>query len=472
MMYPRLKLARDLLQEEGLIFVSIDDGEHVRLAATLDEIFGPENFVANFIWKRKAGGGDDSGHVAAEHEYVVCYARDLPRAGVAAIQHESPAMTAKYNRSENGRRYYLERLDKTSLTYSPSMDFEIECPDGTKTRPPQPDPRVPTTIWRWSRSKVEERRQELVFDRDNKTNEWRIYTKTMESLDGVTPRSLLVDTEHGRNRDGTQELAELLGTKVFNNPKPLKLLGHLLSIGAKDKDAVVCDFFAGSGSTGHALFRQNLSDAGHRRFILVQLPEPLHPDDSRERAATEFCDNLGKPRTISRIDEGTPSPCRQEDSGRRHGESRRSRLPRVQARQLEHSRLGAEPGRVEGLPLRQLGAHQGGPEPGRHPLRAAAQARPRSVRAHRAADHRRQDGPQHRRRRADGLPRREDRRARTSSRWRWASSSGTRSWPRPARPPASSATAPSPTTWPRRTSRPSSSSTAWRTCGACRSVRR
>jgi adenine-specific DNA-methyltransferase len=129
MMYPRLYLSKNLLSENGVIFVSIDDGEYANLLKLLIEIFGEENYLSTFIWKRKAGGGDDSGHVAAEHEYVICFARDALEAGIASIRHESPAMTAKYNRKENGKRYYLERLDKTSLTYNASMDYSIECPD-------------------------------------------------------------------------------------------------------------------------------------------------------------------------------------------------------------------------------------------------------------------------------------------------------------------------------------------------------
>jgi len=249
------------------------------LRLVLDELFGGENFLTTFVWKRKAGGGDDSQHVAAEHEYIVCFARDEQRAGIASILHESPAMTAKYNRSENGRRYYLERLDKTSLTYSPTMDFAIVAPDGARIRPHQPNPTKPTTIWRWSATTVAERRDELIFEREKKTGEWRVYTRTWESLDGVTPRSLLVDPEHGRNRDGTQDLADTLGPKVFSNPKPLKLLKHLLNIAAGDKNALVLDFFAGSGTTAHALWNLNAADGGQRRFIVVQLPEPTGRED-------------------------------------------------------------------------------------------------------------------------------------------------------------------------------------------------
>ena len=273
MMYPRLFLARNLLREDGVLFVSIDDHEVQNLRPLLNEIFGEENAIATFVWKRKAGGGDDSGHVAAEHDYILCYARDESRCHLTSIMHESPAMTAKYNKEEDGRRYYLERLDKTSLTYSASMDFPIECPDGTFTSPPQPDSDRPSTAWRWSSATVEARRDELEFLKEPKTGEWRIYTRTWMSTDGVTPRSLLVEKEHGRNRDGTQELSSLLGPKVFTNPKPTRLLRHLLNVGLSGPDDLVLDFFAGSGSLGHALIDYNADNETSCRYVMVQLPE-------------------------------------------------------------------------------------------------------------------------------------------------------------------------------------------------------
>jgi adenine-specific DNA-methyltransferase len=273
MMYPRLRLGRNLLRDDGALFISINDIEYANLRKLCDEVFGEQNFIATFVWKKKAGGGDDSGHVATEHEYVVCYGRDISKTRLANIKHESPSMTAKYNRSENGRRYYLERLDKTSLTYSESMDFAIECPDGTLVEPTQPDPNNPTTAWRWGKTTVSERRSELEFVKDPKTGEWRVYTRTWEPLEGVTPRSLLVDKEHGRNRDGTQELATLLGPKVFTNPKPTKLLRHLVKIGASLEGALVLDFFAGSGSMHHAIMLETASDGVERRCVSIQLAE-------------------------------------------------------------------------------------------------------------------------------------------------------------------------------------------------------
>ncbi len=279
MMYPRLSLARQFLRDDGLIFVSIDDREAENLKRLMSTIFGKENFVATFVWKRKAGGGDDSEHVAAEHEYIICYSKDIDRAKVAPVFLESPAMTAKYSRSENGRRYYLERLDKTSLTYSSEMDFPIQCPDGSFVKPPQPNPSNPTTAWRWSKKTVADRNDELIFQRDKKTNEWRIYTRTWEPTEGITPRTLLVDKVHGRNRDGTQELSKLIGPRVFNNPKPTKMLKHLLDIGASEKDAIALDFFAGSGSFADALFQKNTSDGGTRKSISIQMPFPTNRED-------------------------------------------------------------------------------------------------------------------------------------------------------------------------------------------------
>jgi adenine-specific DNA-methyltransferase len=267
----RIIAAQALINENGLTLCSIDENQVDSLSLALSTAGGGLKLLTPFVWKRKAGGGDDSDHIAAEHEYVLCLARQAGATVLGKIEHESEAMTAKYNRSENGRRYYLERLDKTSLTYSEEMDFEIECPDGQRIKPPQPNPNKPTTIWRWSKTKVKSEADSLIFEREKKTNEWRIYTRTWESLDGVTPRSLLVDKHHGRNRDGTQEVGHLLGAKSFSNPKPLRLITHLLSIGAPGKFDLVMDFFAGSGTTGHAVIDRNREDSGSRRYILSEM---------------------------------------------------------------------------------------------------------------------------------------------------------------------------------------------------------
>jgi adenine-specific DNA-methyltransferase len=273
MMENRLRLAKSILADTGVLLASIDEHEVQTLHMLLSTTFGSENMLPSFIWKRKAGGADDSGHIALEHEHVLAASSDYETARIGDIAHESAAMTAKYNKVENGRRYYLERLDKTSLTYNASMDYAIEAPDGTLVSPPQPNPQRPSTIWRWGKDTIARRRDELIFQRDKKTNEWRIYTKTWESLEGVTPRSLLVEKEHGRNRDGTQELGNILQARAFRNPKPLRLLKHLLTIGAFEESAEVMDFFAGSGTTGQAVIDLNREDGGDRKYILVEMGE-------------------------------------------------------------------------------------------------------------------------------------------------------------------------------------------------------
>ncbi len=262
---------RDLLTEKAPLFCSIDDNEYVELSLVASEVFGSDNILPPLVWKRKAGGGDDSDHIATEHEYIALFCRDKDALAIQRIAHESAAMTAKYNKEENSRRYYLERLDKTSLTYSEEMDYPIKAPDGSFVEPPQPNPSRRTTIWRWSKSKVATDRNLLVFQKDKKTNEWRIYTKTWEpDQRGVTPRSLLVDKEDGRNRDGTQEIAAIFEPKVFKNPKPTKLLKKVVGIGLPP-DGLCADFFAGSGTTGHAVIELNREDSGRRKYILADV---------------------------------------------------------------------------------------------------------------------------------------------------------------------------------------------------------
>jgi len=280
MMLPMLFQKYNLLSEQGSILISIDENEISNLTCGLKSIFEKDKVSAPFIWKKKAGGGDDSSKIAVEHEYIVPLLKDSTNTQLGKIQHESPSMTAKYSKKEkDGRRYYWERMDKTSLTYSESMDYEVPCPDGTFIMPEQPDPENPTTIWRWSKEKLMKGLEEpddsnkKVYVRKDKKNNWRVYTKTYMSLDGVTPRSLLVETEHGRNREGTRELANLFGKKIFKNPKPTQLLSHLLPIFLNSSDGLVGDFFAGSSTTGHSIINLNRKDNGNRKYILAEMGE-------------------------------------------------------------------------------------------------------------------------------------------------------------------------------------------------------
>lgn len=274
MMYPRLKLARNLLTEDGAIFISIDDSEIDNLIKLCNEIFGEQNHIATFIWKSKSGGANDSGEVAVDHEYIVCFSR-RNTGDVLGVDPDAVASTSYNNSDENGR-YALERLDKQNLQYSKSMDFDLVGPDGQVYKLEHKDPASPNAIWRWSKDKIANEMDKLVF------KEGKVYTKNYEKQGGKV-RSLLIDERFGRTRTGSTEVTKLLGGDYFDNPKPTKLLKTLISIATR-QDSIVLDFFAGSGSTAHAVLELNQLDGGNRKFIGVQLPEPTDIDSDARKA--------------------------------------------------------------------------------------------------------------------------------------------------------------------------------------------
>lgn len=291
MMYPRLKLARNLLRQDGVMFVSIDDSEVHHLRTVADDVFGSENFICQFVWKSKSGGANDSRHVAVDHEYVLAYGRD---AGLVELNLDSNAeVTTNYNLRDDKGEYSLDRLDKQSLGYLASLDFPITGPNGKVYRVEHKNPAQKVARWRWGKTTVSERYNELVF------KDGYIYTKNYKK-DGAIARSLLTEDRFGRTRTGKTELADLMGVQVFDNPKPTKLIQFLIAIASRESDFVM-DFFAGSGTTGHAVMAQNAADGGNRRYILVQLPEPLDPENKDQKTAAEFCQKLKKPLNIAEL---------------------------------------------------------------------------------------------------------------------------------------------------------------------------
>ena len=280
MIYPRLLLARELLRQDGLIMVSIDDHEVAPLRLLLDEIWGEENFVAQLVWHSSTAGGIRSKHVNRNHEYVLVYARNLAELPMLFAP-LSPEAVAHYTREDVRGRYREKDFAWRNRSDNPNQKYLIQCPDGQLVQPP------PGYIFRFVKATFEEAlvQDQVVFKKSKTTPlvdetgqraRWNIYIKKYLEDGTGAPSSLLPKSLVGISNAGTAELKALFGSVVFNNPKPTTYLSYLLDMGtAPDTEDIVLDFFAGTGSTGHAVLKKNHQDGGNRRFILVQRPEAI-----------------------------------------------------------------------------------------------------------------------------------------------------------------------------------------------------
>lgn len=279
-MYPRLYIAKQLLKEDGVIFISIDDNEVAQLRLLMDEIFGEENFVGEFIWKKKQGGGNDSNSVVIEHEYIICFSKFVSNLNLDKSYKLDDAL---YPYKDSKGDFGLVTLDKSSIRFSESLVYDIKDSEGNVYKP-----RIvkgKQSCWRWGKKKVEEQFDELVFRKG------KVYTKYYRPA-GITPKSLLIGSEYGRTETGNDDIKSLFDNrKPFSYPKPIALIKHLSMIGASSK-GLILDFFAGSGTTADAVMQLNAEDGGERKFILAQLPEPIDP--KKNKTAYDFVkDELG-----------------------------------------------------------------------------------------------------------------------------------------------------------------------------------
>ncbi|GAB3116589.1 site-specific DNA-methyltransferase [Janibacter alkaliphilus] len=262
MMYPRLKLARNLLTDDGVIFISIDDSEYDNLKKLLSEVFGESNVIATLIWKNKKGGGNDAKHVAVEHEYVLMVSRASSKLPKLFVAH-SDEYLQRYKESDEFGRYFWDTFKRKSG----KQYYPIEAPDGTVLEFDEHGNRLS-----WLRS--QDRFKSDLESGDARFvqigSRWSVQFKQREP-EGKKPRSILVD--EGTTSTGSAEVLDLFTKNVFDNPKPRTLICHLASI-VTHGDDLILDFFAGSGTTAHAVMALNAQDGGRRRHIQVQLPEP------------------------------------------------------------------------------------------------------------------------------------------------------------------------------------------------------
>ena len=294
MMYPRLKLARSLLREDGVIFVSIDDSEVSHLRRLCDEILGEENFVGCAVWQRKYSPQNDAKHLSALHEYVAAFARNADIWTVRLLPRSAEAL-ARYKNPDNDPRGDWKIGDLTTKTKAAGHSYPITSPTGKV--------HLPTSGRQWGPSKetfdrmIAENR--IWFGNDG-NNVPALKQFLTEVQDGTVPTTLWLRDLVGDNQSAVRQLAEL--EVPFDSPKPSTLIEHVMQFATTpDSCDLVLDFFAGSGTTGHAVMAQNAADGGNRRYILVQLPEPLDPVSKDQNTAADFCDKLGKSRTIAEI---------------------------------------------------------------------------------------------------------------------------------------------------------------------------
>ena len=268
MMYSRLKLARNLLKDDGVIFISIDDGEAGNTRKLSDEVFGGENFIANVIWEKKYAPSNDSKWFSDNHDHIFIYAREKELWRPQALPRSEEQNKRYKNRDEDPRGVW-KSSDLTVKSYSANYDYPITLPSGRVVNPSN------GRCWVVSKEKF----QELMDDNriwfgENGDNVPSIKRFLTEVKDGVVPVTIWKHTEVGHNQVGRQEVKKLFDNKgYFDGPKPVSLLQRILHIANTKTNDIILDFFAGSSTTAHAVMQLNAEDGGNRKFIMVQLPE-------------------------------------------------------------------------------------------------------------------------------------------------------------------------------------------------------
>ena len=293
MMYPRLKLARNLLNDQGVIFISIDDGELMGLNAMCSEIFGEENFVSTIVWQKKFAPANDAKWLSDNHDYIVLIAR-FKEAWRPNLLPRSAEANARYSNPDNDPRGDWMSGDLSVKTYVEENNYGITTPSGRVVCPPA------GTCWRVGKSRLDELiNDNRIWFGSTGNNVPRIKRFLSDVKDGITPLTVWKYDEVGHNQEATQEVREL-GVLGFDSPKPLRLLERITQIGS-GKDSIVLDFFTGSGTTCHAVMNQNVTDGGCRRYIAIQLPQVIDPTKSSQKIAADFCGKIGKPRNIAEL---------------------------------------------------------------------------------------------------------------------------------------------------------------------------
>ena len=296
MIYPRLKVAKDLLADDGVIFISIDDNEVRNLRNVCDEVFGEQNFIANLIWQKKFSRANDAKYFSTMHDHILCYCKVNIYAsdngwqiGLLPRGEEIPS---GYTNPDNDPRGVWTSVILSAKSGSESLVYEIETPSGRKVLPPS------GRYWCCNKETFTKWKNDgrIWFGADGNGTP-RKKTFLSEVQDGLRPNTIILHSEGGHNQEGKQEMKALFDDiGVFDGPKPIRLLRYLSTIANLNEDSIVLDFFSGSATTAHAVMQLNAEDGGNRKFIMVQLPEKTDEKSEAYKAGYKNICEIGKER--------------------------------------------------------------------------------------------------------------------------------------------------------------------------------
>ena len=291
MMYPRLKLARNLLSDDGVIFISIDDNEVDNLKKVCDEIFGEDNFVAQLIWERAFAPKNDAKYISNSHDYVLMFTKQINKFKIGRLKRTEEA-NSRYSNPDNDPRGVWMSSDISVKTYTASCDYSITAPSGRVIEPPA------GRCWSLAKNEFFARLQDnrIWFGSDgNGVPRIKRFLSELK-FDGMAPTSLLFYKDVGHSQEGAQEVIKLLNGGYFDGPKPSRLLDRLLTLANTNKDSIILDFFSGSATTAHAVMQLNAEDGGNRKYICVQLPEQTPEGSEAQKAGYNTIPEIAKER--------------------------------------------------------------------------------------------------------------------------------------------------------------------------------
>ena len=313
MIYPRLKLAKDLLTDDGVIFISIDDNEQENLKKCCDEVFGGQNFVAQLVWERAYAPKNDARFISNSHDYVLMYARNLDGFVIGRLPRTEEA-NARYQNPDNDPRGVWKPSDLSVKTYNAACDYPITTPSGRVIEPPA------GRCWSLSKNAFLERLQDnrIYFGADGNSVPCMKRFLTELKYDGMAPTSIMFYKDVGHSQEGAKEVTKLLNAGVFDGPKPVRLLTRLLTLANLKDDSLVLDFFSGSATTAHAIMQMNADKGSHIKYVMVQLPEVCDGKGTAYKAGYKTICEIGKERIRRagrKIKEDSPLTTQDLDTG-------------------------------------------------------------------------------------------------------------------------------------------------------------